>query len=97
MTLGFPVLIVLTSSDFGLGAWVTLQLRKSGPLRMSGLVPNQWALAICLADTVVMGTTFFLIRRGAVFTGNPVLMVLGVLSLACILVTCLMQGREANV
>ena len=26
MALGFPVLIVLTSSDFGLGAWVTLQL-----------------------------------------------------------------------
>ena len=43
MALGFPVLIVLTSSDFGLGNWVTLQLRKSGPQRMAGLVPNKWA------------------------------------------------------
>ena len=28
IALGFPVLIVLTSSDFGLGAWVTLRLRS---------------------------------------------------------------------
>ena len=97
MALGFPVLIVLTSSDFGLGNWVTLQLRKSGPQRMAGLVPNQWAPAICLADTAVMGTTFFLIRRAGGFTGNPLLMTMGALSLACIIVTCLMQGREANV
>ena len=96
MALGFPVLIVLTSSDFGLGAWVTLQLRKSGPLRMAGLVPNKWALLICLADTAVMGITFFLSRRAG-FTGNPLLMTMGELSLACIIVTCLMQGREANV
>ena len=97
MALGFPVLIVLTSRDFGLGTWVTLQLHRSGPMRMAGLVPNQWASAICLADTVVLGTTFFLIRRAGSFTGNPLLMILGVLSLVCILVTCLMQGREANV
>ena len=97
MALGFPVLIVLTSSDFGLGAWVTLQLRKSGPQRMAGLVPNQWAPAICLADTVVMGITFFLVRSSGGFTDNPLLMTMGELSLACIIVTCLMQGREANV
>ena len=97
MALGFPVLIVLTSRDFGLGTWVTLQLHRSGPMRMAGLVPNQWAPAICLADTVMLGTTFFLIRRAGSFTGNPLLMILGVLSLACILITCLMQGREANV
>ena len=97
MALGFPTLIVLTSSDFGLGAWVTLQLRKSGPLRMAGLIPNRWAPAICLADTVVMGTTFFLIRQAGGFVGNPLMMIMGVLSLACIFVTCLMQGREANV
>ena len=97
MALGFPVLIVLTSSDFGLGNWVTLQLRKSGPQRMAGLVPNRWAPAICLADTVVMGVTFFLTRRAGGFAGDPLRMILGVLSLACIIVTCLMQGREANV
>ena len=97
MALGFPVLIVLTSSDFGLGAWVTLQLRKSGPLRMAGLVPNKWALAICLADTVVMGITFFLIRHAGSFAGNPLLMIMGALTLGCIIVTCLMQGREADV
>ena len=96
MALGFPVLIVLTSSDFGLGAWVTLQLRKSGPLRMAGLVPNKWALPICLADTAVLGIAFFLSRHAG-FTGNPLLMTMGELSLACIIVTCLMQGREANV
>jgi hypothetical protein len=96
MALGFPTLIVLTSSDFGLGAWVTLQLRKSGPLRMAGLVPNKWALPICLADTAVLGIAFFLSRRAG-FTGNPLLMTMGELSLACIIVTCLMQGREANV
>ena len=96
MALGFPVLIVLTSSDFGLGAWVTLQLRKSGPLRMTGLVSNKWALAICIMDTAVMGIAFFLSRRAG-FTGNPLLMIMGVLSMACIIVTCLMQGREANV
>ena len=97
MALGFPVLIVLTSSDFGLGAWVTLQLRKSGPLRMAGLVPNKWALAICLADTVVMGITFFLIRHAGSSAGNPLLMIMGALTLGCIIVTCLMQGREADV
>ena len=97
IALGFPVLIVLTSSDFGLGAWVTLRLRSSGPLRMRGLVSNQWSPAICLADTVVMGVTFFLTRRAGGFAGDPLRMILGVLSLACIIVTCLMQGREANV
>ena len=39
---------------------------------------------------------FFLSRRAG-FTGNPLLMIMGVLSMACIIVTCLMQGREANV
>ncbi len=97
IALGFPVLIVLTSSDFGLGAWVTLRLRSSGPLRMRGLVSNQWAPAICLADTVIMGATFLMIRRGVGFTGNPLMMVLGVLSIACILLTCMMQGKEADV
>ena len=97
IALGFPVLIVLTSSDFGLGAWVTLRLRSSGPLRMRGFVSNQWSPAICLADTVVMGITFFMIRRGIGFTGNPLMMVLGVLTIACILLTCMMQGKEANV
>ncbi len=97
IALGFPVLIVLTSSDFGLGAWVTLRLRSSGPLRMRGFVSNQWSPAICLADTVVMGITFFMIRRGIGFTGNTLMMVLGVLTIACILLTCMMQGKEANV
>ena len=97
IALGFPVLIVLTSSDFGLGAWVTLRLHSSGPLRMRGLVSNQWAPAICLADTVIMGATFLMIRRGVGFTGNPLMMVLGVLSIACILLTCMLQGKEADV
>ena len=97
IALGFPVLIVLTSSDFGLGAWVTLRLHSSGPLRMRGLVSNQWAPAICLADTVIMGATFLMIRRGVGFTGNPLMMVLGVLSIACILLTCMIQGKEADV
>ena len=97
MALGFPVLIVLTSSDFGLGAWVTLRLRRSGPLRMPGPVPNRWAPAVCLADTIVMGITFFLIRRGAGFAGSPIVMIMGALSMACIVLTCLLQGKEADV
>ena len=44
-----------------------------------------------------MGVTFFLTRRAGGFAGDPLRMILGVLSLACIIVTCLMQGREANV
>lgn len=91
------MLIVLTSSDFGLGAWVTLQLRRSGPLRMPGPVPNRWAPAVCLADTIVMGISFFLIRRGAGFAGSPIVMIMGALSLACIVLTCLLQGKEADV
>lgn len=67
------------------------------PLRMRGFVSNQWSPAIRLADTVVMGITFFMIRRGIGFTGNPLMMVLGVLTIACILLTCMMQGKEANV
>ena len=97
MALGLPVLIVLTSVDFGLGMWVTLQLGKFGRIKMRGPIPNKFAPAICCIDTAVMGTAFVMAQRGSSPNTSPVMKILAVLVVACVVVTCLMEGKEANV
>ena len=97
MALGLPVLIVLTSVDFGLGMWVTLQLGKFGRIKMRGPIPNKFAVVICCVDTVVLGTAYAMVQSGYSPNTSPVMKILAVLVVACVVVTCLMEGKEANV
>ena len=97
MALGLPVLIVLTSTDFGLGIWVTLQMRPGTRVTMSGLIPNKYAAAVCGLSTLAMGITFFLVLSGRNPDGSLILKVMAMLSALCVIALCLMQGKEANV
>ena len=97
MALGLPVLIVLTSVDFGLGMWVTLQLGKFGRIKMRGPIPNKFAVVICCVDTVVLGTAYAMVQGGYSPNTSPVMKILAVLVVACVVVTCLMEGKEADV
>lgn len=93
---GLPVLIVLTSTDFGLGIWVTRMLRMPDNFRMPGLIPNRFATAVCFIDTVVLGAAFVLARQGMSLGSNPLMKVLAVLTVACAVATCLIGGKEAR-
>ena len=93
---GLPVLIVLTSTDFGLGIWVTRMLRIPDNFRMPGLIPNRFAAAVCFIDTVVLGAAFVLARQGMSLGSNPLMKVLAVLTVACAVATCLIGGKEAR-
>ena len=97
LALGLPVLIVLTSTDFGLGIWVTLRVRRGVRFAMPGPVPNRFSVAICCMSTAVMGITFFMVQRGMNPGGSPLLNVMAFLSMLCVIVLCLMQGKEADV
>lgn len=93
---GLPVLIVLTSTDFGLGIWVTRMLRMPGNFRMPGLIPNRFAAAVCFIDTVVLGAAYMLARQGMSLGSSPLMKVLAVLTVACAAATCLIGGKEAR-
>ena len=93
---GLPVLIVLTSMDFGLGIWATLMLRMPGNFRMPGLIPNRFATAVCCVDTVVLAAAYVMARRGLSVGGSPLMKVMAVLAMACAVATCLIEGKEAN-
>ena len=97
MALGLPVLIVLTSTDFGLGIWVTLQMRPGTRVTMSGLIPNKYAAAVCGLSTLAMGITFFLVLSGRNPDGSLILKAMAMVSALCVIALCLMQGKEANV
>ena len=97
MALGLPVLIVLTSTDFGLGVWVTLRVRRGARTFMPGFIPNKYSAAVCCASTVVMGITFIMVLIGMNPGGSLLLNVMALLSMVCVIVLCLMQGKEANV
>lgn len=94
---GLPVTIVLTSTDFGLGIWVTRMLRMPGKFRMPGLIPNRFATAVCILDTVVLGTAYVLARQGMSLSSSPLMKFLAVLTVLCAAATCLIRGREAKV
>ena len=96
---GLPVLIVLTSMDFGLGIWATLMLRMPGNFKMPGLIPNRFAAAVCCVDTAVLAAAFVMTRRGmnAGAGGSPVMKVMAVLTVVCAVATCLIEGKEAAV
>lgn len=94
---GLPVLIVLTSMDFGLGIWATLMLRMPGNFKMPGIIPSRFATAVCCVDTVVLAVTYVMARRGLSVGGSPLMKVLAVLAAVCAVVTCLMEGKEAKV
>ena len=97
LALGLPVLIVLTSTDFGLGVWVTLRVHRGARVFMPGPLPNRYSTAICCVSTAVMGITFFMVQSGMNPGGSPLLRVMALLSMVCVIVLCLMQGKEANV
>ena len=97
MALGLPVLIVLTSVDFGLGMWVTLQLGKFGRIKMRGPIPNKFAVAICCVDTVVMGAAFAMVQSGYGPNTSPIMKIMAVLVAVCVVITCLMEGKEADI
>ena len=97
LALGLPVLIVLTSTDFGLGVWVTLRVRRGAKAFMPGFIPNKYSAAVCCAATAVMGITFIMVLRGMNPGENLLLNVMALLSMLCVIVLCLMQGKEANV
>ena len=97
MALGLPVLIVLTSVDFGLGMWVTLQLGKFGRIKMRGPIPNKFAVAICCVDTVVLGAAFAMAQSGYSPNTSPIMKIMAILVVACVAVTCLMEGKEADI
>ena len=94
---GLPVTIVLTSTDFGLGIWVTRMLRMPGNFRMPGLIPNRFATAVCILDTVVLGTAYVLARQGMSLGSSPLMKFLAVLTVLCAAAICLIRGREARV
>ena len=94
---GLPVLIVLTSMDFGLGIWATLMLRMPGNFKMPGIIPSRFATAVCCVDTVVLAVTYVMARRGLSVGGSPLMKVLAVLAAVCAVATCLMEGKEAKV
>ena len=97
MALGLPVLIVLTSLDFGLGMWVTLRLGKFGRIKMRGLIPNRFALAICCVDTIVWGAAFAMVQSGYGPNTSLIMKILEILVVVCVAVTCLMEGKEADI
>ena len=94
---GLPVLIVLTSMDFGLGIWATLMLRMPGNFKMPGIIPSRFATAVCCVDTVVLAVTYVMARRGLSVGGSPLMKVLAALAGVCAVATCLMEGKEAKV
>ena len=97
LALGLPVLIVLTSTDFGLGVWVTLRMRRSTKGAMPGFIPNKYSAAVCCVSTLVMGVTFSMVLRGMNPEESPALRIMALISMICVVVLCLMQGKEANV
>ena len=97
LALGLPVLIVLTSTDFGLGVWVTLRVRCGARNFMPGFIPNKYSAAVCCVSTAVMGITFFMVLRGMNPGGSLLLDVRALLSMVCVVLMCMMQGKEANV
>ena len=97
LALGLPVLIVLTSTDFGLGIWVTLRVRRGVRFSMPGPIPNRFSAVICIVSTAIMGITFFMVQRGMNPAGSALLNVMALLSMLCVIVLCLMQGKEADV
>ena len=94
---GLPVLIVLTSMDFGLGIWATLMLRMPGNFKMPGLIPNRFAPVVCCVDTVVLAVAYVMARRGMSLGSSPVMKLLAAMAVACAAATCLVEGREAKV
>ena len=97
LALGLPVLIVLTSTDFGLGIWVTLRVRRGVRFSMPGPIPNRFSAVICIVSTAIMGITFFMVQSGMNPAGSALLNVMALLSMLCVIVLCLMQGKEADV
>lgn len=97
MALGLSVLIVLTSTDFGLGVWVSIQMRKGKGVRMPGPIPSRYAGAVCFLSTIIMGVTFFMVQYGMDPGGNPVLLFMALLSALCVVALCLMHGKETDI